>query len=43
LSLDRRGTISAVTDGLVLLVAWLEFLALLGVLAFVLLRHGAGR
>jgi hypothetical protein len=29
-----------VTDGLVLLAAWLEFLALLAVLGYVLLRRG---
>jgi hypothetical protein len=32
-----------VTDGLVLLLAWVEFGALLGALTFVLLRNGAGR
>ena len=30
---------SPVTEGLVLLAAWAEFLALLGLLAFFVLRH----
>jgi hypothetical protein len=35
-----RGKVRRVTDGLVLLVAWGEFLLLLAVLAFFVLRRG---
>jgi len=39
----RGGTLRAVTDGLAILAAWIEFGLVVGALAFVVLRDGTER